>query len=288
MSFPVVLVQDPNGTNYDNFFRAVFKSLPASTGGIDIVVVPAVSSTGELNQILLVLYTQVRQIASSSFTYEFEIDVLVNLKVDLKGRKVFSLECEKSSRSPTSDTIAVTVAKRQPESVPEGVNYKGVQTTAVGGTFDHMHDGHKILLSMTAFAASKNVIVGVTGPKLLVKKKYAEVMEPLQVRVMRVCGFLQKIAAPGLRFLIYQINDVCGPTGFVKAIDALIISQETVEGGDFVNKFRLECGFPKLEIVVARVIGGDDTSNASNKWKGKLSSTDIREAEYHKIHPTGA
>ena len=35
--------------------------------------------------------------------------------------------------------------------------------TIVGGTFDHIHAGHKILLTMTALLASKTIYVGVTG-----------------------------------------------------------------------------------------------------------------------------
>ena len=35
--------------------------------------------------------------------------------------------------------------------------------TALGGTFDHLHAGHKILLSMAAWITSQKLIVGVTG-----------------------------------------------------------------------------------------------------------------------------
>ena len=35
---------------------------------------------------------------------------------------------------------------------------------ALGGTFDHLHAGHKILLSMAAWITREKVIVGVTGP----------------------------------------------------------------------------------------------------------------------------
>ena len=34
---------------------------------------------------------------------------------------------------------------------------------ALGGTFDHLHAGHKILLSMAAWIAARKIIVGVTG-----------------------------------------------------------------------------------------------------------------------------
>lgn len=36
---------------------------------------------------------------------------------------------------------------------------------AVGGTFDHLHAGHKILLTMTAILSAKSMVVGVTGTK---------------------------------------------------------------------------------------------------------------------------
>lgn len=35
--------------------------------------------------------------------------------------------------------------------------------TVIGGTFDHLHAGHKILLSMAAWIASEKLIVGITG-----------------------------------------------------------------------------------------------------------------------------
>jgi len=37
------------------------------------------------------------------------------------------------------------------------------ENVVLGGTFDHLHAGHKILLSMTAWIASKRVVCGVTG-----------------------------------------------------------------------------------------------------------------------------
>lgn len=39
-------------------------------------------------------------------------------------------------------------------------------TVALGGTFDHLHAGHKILLSMACWLANKRVIVGISGETL--------------------------------------------------------------------------------------------------------------------------
>lgn len=38
-----------------------------------------------------------------------------------------------------------------------------IPVVALGGTFDHLHAGHKILLSMSAWIASARLIVGITG-----------------------------------------------------------------------------------------------------------------------------
>jgi len=35
--------------------------------------------------------------------------------------------------------------------------------TAIGGTFDHLHAGHKILLSMAAWITGQKLIIGITG-----------------------------------------------------------------------------------------------------------------------------
>lgn len=48
---------------------------------------------------------------------------------------------------------------------PEGDQSTPAQyhVAALGGTFDHLHAGHKILLSMAAWIACEKVIVGITG-----------------------------------------------------------------------------------------------------------------------------
>ena len=54
-------------------------------------------------------------------------------------------------------------------------------TVALGGTFDHLHAGHKILLTMACWLASRRVIVGITDDILLKNKKYRNLLESLCV-----------------------------------------------------------------------------------------------------------
>ena len=42
------------------------------------------------------------------------------------------------------------------------------------GTFDHLHNGHKILLTITCQLSTNSVIIGLTGSELLKNKKYAD------------------------------------------------------------------------------------------------------------------
>lgn len=156
-------------------------------------------------------------------------------------------------------------------------HFKSIPVVAVGGTFDHLHDGHKILLTVSAFLTSKTLIVGVTGSELLRNKKYAEYMQTYDQRVNNVRQFIRCVR-PSLSPSIYEINDVCGPTTQIEQIDALVVSLESVKGGDFVNSKRRELGWKELDVYTIGVVGSDDETSFTNK----LSSTDYRRVKYLK------
>ncbi|OBT43281.1 hypothetical protein VE00_06944 [Pseudogymnoascus sp. WSF 3629] len=74
---------------------------------------------------------------------------------------------------------------------------------AVGGTFDHLHAGHKLLLTATALMLQppspgtsqqphqhRRLIIGITGDELLKNKKYAEQLESWGRREEGVINFL--------------------------------------------------------------------------------------------------
>ncbi|KAK2761357.1 hypothetical protein FQN54_001879 [Arachnomyces sp. PD_36] len=165
---------------------------------------------------------------------------------------------------------------------------------AVGGTFDHLHAGHKLLLTATALAADPYqhqsssgqgiMTIGITGDELLVNKKYAEYLESWEARWQRVSNFLESIidfspprdkatagiervskpgpngqyvrirVTPSLDLKFVQISDPFGPTITDESISALIVSKETRSGGKAVNDEREKKGWRKLDVFEVDVL----------------------------------
>lgn len=66
---------------------------------------------------------------------------------------------------------------------------------------------------------------------LLVKKSNQHILQRLPVRTQRVRDFLQ-LFRPGITYDVVPITDVYGPTGWDPNIQALVVSQETVNGAE--------------------------------------------------------
>lgn len=135
------------------------------------------------------------------------------------------------------------------------------EVAALGGTFDHLHGGHKILLTMACWIAGKKLIVGLTGEHdmriimpqdiadlcawwavdaMLKSKKFAEYLESWTDRQSRLKGFLS-LVAPHLEHDIVALSDVCGPTATDSSITGLVVSKESVEGGKISTSARCDC-----------------------------------------------
>ncbi|CAK9439701.1 uncharacterized protein LODBEIA_P38010 [Lodderomyces beijingensis] len=290
MMNPVVLLDDPIKKDYSPLLRKVV-TLIGGCDRLDVIIQQEINDVTHLNEILFRYYTLLRTEVQERewFNYNFSINIIFNIKKQKllqlapQWHHAYVAQSETEViKTPKSHTTVLDVDLAEAHfSELENKSAGEFKTTAVGGTFDHLHDGHKILLSMASFLTKSRMIIGITGPDLLKNKKYGEFLESFTRREQSVIEFLHLIMGDDQYYEIYKIDDVCGPTGYLRDIDGLVISHETASGARFVNDYRKDHGFKVLDVTAIKVIGQEE-SNADNSWKGKISSTDIREREFQR------
>jgi cytidyltransferase-like protein len=150
---------------------------------------------------------------------------------------------------------------------------------AVGGTFDHLHNGHKLLLSAAAAVARERLVVGVTDESMLRKKQYAEYIESFETRARGVVDFL-RVINPDLAVEISRLTGPLGTAATEAALDCLVVSQETAAGVGAVNDARAANGLQAIAGVVVPLVDDKDDAD-EHKSDAKLSSTQIR-AKLHR------
>ena len=143
---------------------------------------------------------------------------------------------------------------------------------AVGGTFDHLHEGHKALLSK-ACEVGETVVIGVATGKLLEKKERKELIYPYEKRVKDTKEFLATIKCLNKAQLV-PISTRFGTTAESPEIDALVVSEETAPIIKDINQVRVKRGLQPLHKVLVKMVLGED---------GKpIKSSTIREIEASK------
>ncbi|XP_054987441.1 bifunctional coenzyme A synthase isoform X1 [Sorex araneus] len=150
---------------------------------------------------------------------------------------------------------------------------RGYQRGAVGGTFDRLHNAHKVLLSVACILAQEQLVVGVADKDLLKSKLLPELLQPYAERVEHLSEFLVDIK-PSLNFDIMPLLDPYGPAGSDPSLEFLVVSEETHRGGMAVNRFRLENGLQELSLYQIKLL--KDQSHQENE-EDKVSSSSFRQ-----------
>ncbi|KAK9800243.1 hypothetical protein WJX73_004964 [Symbiochloris irregularis] len=148
---------------------------------------------------------------------------------------------------------------------------------AVGGTFDRLHAGHRMLLAATALACTLHVYIGLTSDQLLQKKQHRELLQSYDDRRSAAISYMQAVR-PGLHISGGALTDPKEPTAAAteEGMQALVVSEETVPGAAAINQDRGRRGFAELTIIVVDTMG----STRSGAGGDKLSSTLLRAHEF--------
>jgi cytidyltransferase-like protein len=122
---------------------------------------------------------------------------------------------------------------------------------SLGGTFDHLHNGHRKLLTLALSVCNSRIVIGVTSDAMLSKKKNAEKIIKFENRKNCVIEFIN-IVKPTLKSQIVELSDPYGPTITDPDIEAIIVSSETIPGALKINEIRLSKNMKALDILVTR------------------------------------
>lgn len=128
-------------------------------------------------------------------------------------------------------------------------------TVALGGTFDHFHDGHKAFIDAAAKMGDR-LLIGVAGKKLTHTKSHQALVEPLKKRFRSVGHYCR---SQGHTVELVELDDIYGPTidPDVK-IDALFVTTETVEGAKKIAVIREQLKLKTLPVHIVDLIPAED------------------------------
>lgn len=197
--------------------------------------------------------------------------------------------------------------------IKDDASTAGYNSVCLGGTFDHLHPGHKLLLQGVALLLHTPktvekpgiIVIGVSGDALLKNKKYADQLEPWTARCDNVIRFLATVfgetpttahvptalqhSSPAELHAKFcdgtvlvrctDLQDPFGPTTEEEDIQAIVVSGETRSGGKAINDKRTAKGWNALEVFEIDVLGedGSDDDAPTDNFASKMSSTSIRQ-----------
>lgn len=128
---------------------------------------------------------------------------------------------------------------------------------AVGGTFDRLHRGHKALLER-AFSVGREVLIGVSSDQMAKSKRaLACGVASFEERVARLIDFVKEKGWLD-RARILKIESPEGVLLEDPSIEALVVSEETLERGLDINRRRAEKGLPPYKLEVVSMVLAED------------------------------
>lgn len=144
--------------------------------------------------------------------------------------------------------------------------------TVMGGTFDRLHAGHKILLAEACLRTRKRLTIGVTDKQMILNKDLCELIEPIDIRMKKLLDFLRD-TDPTLEYNLQAITDPFGPSTVLPELQCIVTSEETRRGGEKVNEVRESKNLSLLALHTVSIL---DDACRNKSEEGKISSSNSR------------
>jgi pantetheine-phosphate adenylyltransferase len=140
---------------------------------------------------------------------------------------------------------------------PSGSKRRRAHVAVLGGTFDHLHAGHRALLS-AAFQRAEEVKIGLTTDEFARSegKPFPRRVQSYTTRNRRLRAFLRQ-RFPGRSWTVGPLRDKWG--GSVgPGVDLLVLSKETRTAARPINAERRRRSLPPVRILVIPQVPAED------------------------------
>lgn len=154
------------------------------------------------------------------------------------------------------------------------ITYKMVykyKHSILGGTFDHLHIGHKKLID-TAFSQSEKVTLGLSTQNLYKDKFLSGLIDSYEIRESELKNYFKEKNYFS-RAVIVSLEDIFGPSLQIRNIDAIFVTQTTLPNAQIINKERAKLGLPLLEVITVPFVK-DESGNIITSERIRLGEID--------------
>ncbi|CAG2112558.1 unnamed protein product [Medioppia subpectinata] len=184
--------------------------------------------------------------------------------IDEFDLKIQRIETIPESDAETQDSWPTTTADGN-DSVYDFV--------CLGGTFDNLHNGHKVLLSSAQLRCNNCLTIGVTDKSMIKSKTLSELIDPFDVRVDHLNKFVKDID-PFIKYNIVAISDPFGPAIVDSSLECIVVSLETLRGGQKINEIRNKDNMKPLDVIKIDLL--NELNKESDFEEQKISSSSQR------------
>ncbi|MHA1953380.1 MAG: pantetheine-phosphate adenylyltransferase [Candidatus Heimdallarchaeaceae archaeon] len=134
-----------------------------------------------------------------------------------------------------------------------------VDEVIMGGTFDHLHQGHKALLE-AAISMGNFIRVGITtdefAKSLRRSDSHIHLMQPLKIRIEKLEDYLLSRGCE--KFEIIEIDDRYGFALNSPDAEGIVVTEETYPTAVDINKLRSMDNMDQLLILVIPFVFDDE------------------------------
>ncbi|KAJ7705099.1 hypothetical protein B0H16DRAFT_1827572 [Mycena metata] len=258
----------------------------------DIFSIPSTARTGHFDDVqALVAFTYSHCIAAAQSA---AVDISVLLEGWSPDPETSGLQWDRIVRAP-DETLAHSIRTEDLSLSKPIVQDGGTFTVAradasdlqachkvvsVNGTFDHLHVGHKSLVTVSAWLARDKFICAISYDQaaLLARKAIPSELETYNRRFKAVKVFLALVVPTHLEIEVVPVTAPYGQSTVDVSVSAVVLSAESMHHCSSIRELRAIAQLPPVQFFCVDLVTGNVPQSLihDGSWVRKISSSQIR------------